>query len=410
MKTGFIKKLIFAMWVVVTTLAPSAEAVNPCQKSIDDLKSAYLNDPSFTRLILSAFENTQQLPPEYKSGNPWAGKAFPDLVDFFADWCTFLPIAQGSGDTGLKYIEDFAWFYYKNEYGMRFVKESPGREITQAFAKQRGQYLDSPASASIVAEWLSDVRIEKEDYNLPDQKAVDGGFTSFNHFFARTLKDQGKSRPQTMPERDYIISAPTDCIINSIPMVITDANTLIPTKFRQKLNIHDMLGGSKYADRFIGGTALSCVLMPNTYHHFHAPVSGNVLEAKILEGPYFGFYDFPNWAFPNGNVGYYGTDFSQFENFKRGYFIVDTGSYGHVAFIPVGLDTISSIVFKEKFRDISKPVPLVRGEELGNFYYGGSLFIMVFEKGSYGSGAIKVRLGNQIGTFDTKGNEPVPSE
>ena len=40
----------------------------------------------------------------------------------------------------------------------------------------------------------------------------------------------------------------------------------------------------------------------------------------------------------NGNVGYYGTNFSQFENFKRGYFIIDTGKYGHVAIIPVGLN------------------------------------------------------------------------
>jgi phosphatidylserine decarboxylase len=42
-----------------------------------------------------------------------------------------------------------------------------------------------------------------------------------------------------------------------------------------------------------------------------------------------------------------------------------------------------------------------RGDELGHFLYGGSLFIMIFEPGRYSSGAIQVRLGNQIGTFDT---------
>ncbi|MEA1919844.1 MAG: phosphatidylserine decarboxylase, partial [Campylobacterota bacterium] len=111
--------------------------------------------------------------------------------------------------------------------------------------------------------------------------------------------------------------------------------------------------------------------------------------------------DFPNWAPKNGNVGYHGTDFSQFENFKRGYFIVDTGKYGHVALIPVGLNTISSIVFNEKYVDIKKPVSVTRGDELGHFLYGGSLFIMIFEPKRYQSDAIKVRLGNQIGIFDT---------
>ena len=48
------------------------------------------------------------------------------------------------------------------------------------------------------------------------------------------------------------------------------------------------------------------------------------------------------------------------------------------------------------------------GERLGHFLYGGSLFIMVFEPGRYQSDAIQVRLGNQIGLFDTTSDEPSP--
>ena len=57
-----------------------------------------------------------------------------------------------------------------------------------------------------------------------------------------------------------------------------------------------------------------------------------------------------------GNVSYYGSDFSPFENYQRGYFIIDTGKYGHVALIAVGLDTISSILFQERFVNGAKPV------------------------------------------------------
>lgn len=403
---------LFALSLSLTALPQTAAAkpvvdagLEPCGYSIGFLQLYYENDTRFRELIDSAFMNQQQLPPEYEDGNPWIGGNFNDLVRFFKEWCTFLPTIHGTSDTGLEYIQHFAWFYYRNPYGVRFVQEDPGRKITQLFAMERGLFLDSPESTREIANWLRDDRIEKEDYNLPDPAAPDGGFKSFNDFFSRTLKDQAKSRPQTMPERDYIIAAPTDCIMNSIPMTITDADTKIPTKLNQALNISEMLDGSPYAEKFVGGTAVSCVLMPNTYHHYHSPVSGQVVESRIIRDAFYGYDDFPKWVPKNGNVGYYGTDFSQFENFQRGYFIVDTGKFGHVAMIPVGLDTISSIQFLEQFQDIEQPVPVTRGDQLGYFLYGGSLFIMVFEPGRYASDAIQVRLGNQIGTFDTGSDE-----
>ena len=385
-----------------------ADPKSPCYESTRELEEAYYSkdDAKFRDLLDSAFDNMQQLPPEYPEGNPWIGKKFSDLVIFLNEWSTFLPTTYGSHDSGLEYIGEFVWFYYQNQYGVDFVQESPGREIMRDFAEQRGEFMDSEASTVQIVNWLENVRIEKEDYNLPDPDAPDGGFKSFNEFFARTLKDQDESRPQTMPDRDYVISAPTDSIMNSIPQIITDANTLISTKGNQALNIMDILDGSKYADKFIGGTALSCVLMPNTYHHYHSPVGGHVVESKIIEDAFFGYDDFPAWVPPNGNVGYYGSDFSQFENFKRGYFIVDTGNYGHVAVIAVGLNTISSIVFNERFTNIAEPVPVKRGDELGHFLYGGSLVIIIFEPDRYKSDAIRVRLGNQIGIFDTKASDP----
>lgn len=379
-------------------------STGPCDESIKDLKQAYSTNPEFRKLVTSAFRNVQPLPPEYQIDNPWIGKTFSDLVSFLGEWCAFVPTVKGSTDTGLKFIKHFAWLYYQNESGVKLVQQSPGREILQDFTQQRGEFMNSKASTVPIPGWLKDERIEKEDYHLPDESAADGGFKSFNEFFARTLKDPAKSRPQTMPTRDYVISAPTDCIMNSIPQKITNVDTLIPTKLNQALNIRNLLDGSAHAEKFVGGTALSCVLMPNTYHHYHSPVGGKVVESKIIRDAFFGYDNFPAWVPANANVGYYGTDFSQFENFQRGYFIVDTGKYGHVALIPVGLNTISSVVFEQQYLNITTPVTVKRGDRLGHFLYGGSLFIMVFEPGRYKSDAIQVRLGNQIGIFDTEGD------
>jgi phosphatidylserine decarboxylase len=407
-KTVTVAAVLFGLMAASPAYAESEKVYSnsPCYDSIKALEEAYYSkeDPALRSVLDSAFKNMQPLPPEYPEGNFWIGKQFSDLLLFLNDWCTFLPSIDGSHGDGLKYIGKFAQFYYQNPDGVAFVQESPGREIMQDFAKQRGSFMDSRASAAKIAQWLRDERTEKGDYFLPDPKAADGGFKSFNAFFARRLKNQAESRPQTMPERDYVITAPTDCILNSVPLKITDAKTPIPTKGGEALSISELLEGSGYAGRFVGGTALSCVLMPSTYHHYHAPVSGSVVEAKIIEDAYYGYDDFPAWAH-GGNVGYYGTEFNQFASFKRGYFIIDTGKYGHVALVPVGLNTVSSIVFDEKFEDLSKPVPIKRGDELGYFLYGGSLFIMIFEPNRYSSGAIRVRLGNQIGIFDTQASE-----
>jgi phosphatidylserine decarboxylase len=394
--------LCCATWVTAAEAkVPVVPDSCPCADSINKLGKAYQSDPQFRELMDLAFNNMKQLPPDYKEGNPWIGKGIADLIKFLESWCTFLPEINGTHDDGLKYIQDFVWFYYQNPFGIVFVQQAPGRDILKNFVRQRGAYMDSKASTKKVALWLNDPRVEKEDYFLPDPKAPDGGFKSYNQFFARTFKNQDQCRPQTMPDRDYVISAPTDCVMNSIPQLIIDQNTPVTTKGNESLNIIELLGNSKLAKRFIGGTALSCVLMPNTYHHYHSPVGGKVVEARVIEDAFFGYDNFPKWAPQSGNVGYYGTDFSQFQNFKRGYFIVDTGKYGHVAMVAVGLNTISSVVFEKKFKGIKKPVPVKRGERLGHFLYGGSLFIMIFEPGRYKSDAIQVRLGNQIGTFDT---------
>ena len=389
-----------------TVMAGKPAGDFPCYESVSKLKQTYENDKLFRFLMDQALANMQQLPEGYREGgNPWIGKKFSDVVTFFQEWCAFLPTTQGSSDNGLYYIEQMDFFAYKNPFGRAAFQTSPGIEIFSRFAKERGDFLNSPASTRQIANWLSNPRIEKEDYVLPDPKAPDGGFASYNEFFSRSFQDQSKARPQTFPDRDYVISAPTDAILNSIPVKIIDKHTTLRTKGTQELNIQQLLAGSEHWEKFIGGTALSCILMPNTYHRYHAPVSGKVIETRLISGALLGMDNFPKFVPKSGNVGYHGADFSAFENYQRGYFIIDTGTYGLVGVIPVGLSTVGSVVFKDKFLKAKGPVAVKRGDELGHFLYGGSLVILVFEPGKYRSGAIKVRLGNQIGIFDTAGNE-----
>lgn len=196
---------------------------------------------------------------------------------------------------------------------------------------------------------------------------------------------------------DTILVAPADSLINAINSNLT-ATTQINTKYEEYLNIRQLLDGSKYADAFNGGTAISCVLLPTVYHWYHAPVGGTVIESRAVPGTSFGmnggFYSF----FNNGNFGGYKASFGVFGIYHRGYYIIKTQKYGLVAMIPVGLDDVNSVNFVPEVKGIPENNPIkkiAKGDPLGYFAYGGSEVILLFEPGVFSG--LKVKQGQQVG-------------
>ena len=57
--------------------------------------------------------------------------------------------------------------------------------------------------------------------------------------------------------------------------------------------------------------------------------------------------------------------------------IVDTGKYGLVALIPMGMAHVSSVNFEKNVQAGNK---FKKGDMLGNFLFGGSDFIMLFQE------------------------------
>ena len=357
---------------------------------VSKLRTLYLSHPDFRKTMESAFANIQD-PPD-GSLNPWKGKKFDDLCDFFNEWYTLLPVNKSPAADEFLYITKFSWFYYKNSPAQMIVGKEPGLGWTKEFVTARGRFLDSRESTQTIAQWIADPGIQIDQYVVPES-----GFQSFNQFFTRDLKPGTRSVAGATD--DAVLVSPTDCVLNMIEPISPD--TRIKTKLHQALNAKELLNGSAYARFFETGTAMSCILLPATYHHYHAVVSGEVVESNAdVVGSYWGNPDF--YGFLNaGNFGY-GSSYSIFERFRRGYFVIKTKEYGHVAMVPVGLDTIGSVVFEEKFRDLKpgKRVPVSKGEKLGHFAYGGSLVILLFEKDVVSG--VKVRQGQQIGIMEKK--------
>ena len=62
-------------------------------------------------------------------------------------------------------------------------------------------------------------------------------------------------------------------------------NRLITLKHTHTFgNIGDLLNGSAYSTLFANGKFVHYFLSPFSYHRFHAPVSGKVLESYVIHG------------------------------------------------------------------------------------------------------------------------------
>ena len=84
------------------------------------------------------------------------------------------------------------------------------------------------------------------------------------------MKPSARARPIADPDDHSIAVASADSEINFIESDLT-LDTKLNVKSRQ-INVKELLNNSKYAKHFVGGTAISCVLMPNNYHRYHASI------------------------------------------------------------------------------------------------------------------------------------------
>lgn len=372
----------FLCLIAIIGIGINVEAQND-SPPVKQLKKLYTTDQDFKHTVDQMLQNVHDLSDG--STNPWKGKNVDHLYEFLNEWFYFLPDPHN----GLDRIIQFSLLYYKNPAGRQFILEEPGLSWANSFIEERGKFMDSPESTKIIADWLSDPALGNDDFVLPAH-----GFQSFNDFFTRDLKPG--ARPVDAIDDHSVLVSPADGIINMIANELT-LDTEIPTKGRMTMNLNELLDHSAYAPNFIGGTAMAVFLMPDNYHHYHAPVSGTVIESREAVGDrLFGMPDLLDMV-NKGNPGY-NKDYSVFENFRHGYFIIQTEHCGLVGMIPIGLQTVGSVVFEDQYKHISaddEAVKVYKGEKLGHFAYGGSTVLLIFEKNRLSS--VSVQQGQRIG-------------
>ncbi|MCX5997737.1 MAG: phosphatidylserine decarboxylase [Chloroflexi bacterium] len=277
----------------------------------------------------------------------WHGKTLDDMYTFLDDWLVFLPHI----DDARLYMDRFYEFAGAGK-GQELASKDPLRSWLYEYMIAVDGFMDSPASAAAVPWWTGDARINMTDYVVPP-----GGYRSFNEFFTRRI--QPGARPIDSPGDPAVLTSPAD----SYPMKIADSLTSVTTigVKGENLNIRELLGNDPLADDFINGKAIFCMLDTPDYHWYHAPVTGRIVSQHQLGGLYYGM--------DGGWVEY-------FFQHRRGYFIFDTEKFGRVAMVCVGMFTISSVNFVTHEGDLVN-----KGDVLGNFAYGGSAIILLFQPG-----------------------------
>jgi phosphatidylserine decarboxylase len=238
-------------------------------------------------------------------------------------------------------------------------------------------FLDSANSLVVLNEgpqgWLSPPAAaynRLDEFVIPDRAAPHWGWESFNAFFHRQIR--AEVRPIAAPHDPKVITSPNDGTVYKIACsVLEEARFWLKG---QPYSLGNMLGGSAYVDRFIGGDVFQSFLSGADFHRWHAPIGGTVREAVVVDGLMFSNAESAG-PDPKGilSQGY------QTSVNTRGLIFIESEDpvIGLVCCIPVGITEISSITIGVKRGD-----RVTKGDELGYFSYGGSSMALVFQPGA----------------------------
>ena len=324
-----------------------------------------------------------------------------DYLTYIDGLVTWAPVDPAVTDLALKtnLYDHFVKFYF-------FLDQPPVRELQSPikpgaspekltplsewivrFADQWGDYLDTTESADHVKTFKDDPKFNWGEYMPPPSSHAGEedwrAYRTFNQFFGRHVKPG--MRPIAGLTDPGVIVSPTDSTHVGCWPIGERSEIFVEQQKDGFLNskgivwsIHELLANSAHCDRFRGGIFTHSSLTTYDYHRWHTPVQGRVLEAKLIEGQ--AYLDVSvgqmivNGKKTNVLTAKNGTGYQFVQT--RGLVVIES-PIGLVACLPIGMAQVSSVVITAQVG-----VTLHKGEELGYFQFGGSDFVMVFERAS----------------------------
>jgi len=299
-----------------------------------------------------------------------------NIKHMFRDWMYYTPTPDSPG----KFIE--YWDHFANTKGGLKLEADPiFHEWLRVFLNFRGDFINSSASTGTLIDWMEykgteDHPFDHVHYEKPNASLPTGGYASFNQFFLRNLKADRRPLCATASHSDVIVS-PSDGGVFYLSKESENVRYNLPGK-SDEFNLIDAIPG--YGEHFIGGPLLDILLWFTDFHHFHAPVSGTVIDFHHYPGSYnynFDAYDPETGTFPDLPPGSDRvTWYEHLDKHQRLVWVIQTEKLGLVAMTAVGFWGVGSFTNSIVVGSIIK-----KGQYMGHFDYGGSSIVLAFEPG-----------------------------
>ena len=312
-------------------------------------------------------------------------KTLEDFYKWINDLLYWTPTENAPGKVVYEHVCKFYFLFDQSpvlELQNKVVPHDKMPELTPLskwmvdYVNALGEFMDTPESLTPESEKsFYDCTI----YNMSEAARPRGGWKSYNQLFGRYLKP-GR-RPIAAIEDSKVIVQPADSTFAGQWEIREDSHVNIKGL---EWRIMELLEGSPYKDRFVGGYFTHSFLNTFDYHRQHAPVAGRVVEARVIQGTVYlevnavAATDDPNapkklkmsrkFDAPD-SAGY---EFMQ----TRGLIVLDS-PIGLVAILPMGMAQVSSVIVTAEVGQT-----LRKGEEISYFQFGGSDIVMVFEAAS----------------------------
>lgn len=188
-------------------------------------------------------------------------------------------------------------------------------------------------------------------------------------------------RPVAYPEDDNVVVNPCESVLHTAGMKAKLRDTFFIKD--QPYSVLDMLGHHPVAQKFEDAMVYQGFLSLHSYHRWHAPISGKIHSAYVVDGTYYSLPRFQGVDRPGSDVHKRPPGFGNAMRYlsemaTRAVIVIeaDNPDLGLVAFIAVGMVEISTC-------DITAKVGqhVQKGDEIGSFHFGGSSYCLLFQDG-----------------------------
>ncbi len=387
-RVGYRIKISFVILLLTGLLIPASLvfAKETAHKQItQDLINLVENNPEIKPLLEASISEAKKNNSDRKTNPVQNLSDYYDYIDSASELIPQNVLENPSDLIREQILQSICYFYFLIDQPLPELKDKglfknsiqyygPFAAWTRDFANAWGDFLDTEKS------WNQNTY--QGFYNCPRFGLQKGWYEpssnwkTFNDFFSKYLKS-ADMRPIASPEDPAVVVAPADSVPQGTWAIDKDSNIKVEGGLKVKLatfySVKDLLSDdSQYKDAFANGVLTHTFLNVNDYHRYHFAVGGTIKEKKIIvqnvtlevvwsqkQGKYVPI-DSTGWQFTQ----------------TRGYVIMDTGKYGLVALMPMGMAQVSSVNFEGNVRP---GITHKKGAMLGSFLFGGSDFVMLFQ-------------------------------